>query len=68
VKQKFNDVTNTVRWILIIAAALVVVWILVNVIHAIVSIAFTLISVLVFAAILYIVFLVVRSAMRNRTT
>jgi hypothetical protein len=68
VKQKFNDITSTVRWILIIAAAIVVAWILLNVIHAIVSIAFTLISVLVFAAILYIVYLIARSAWRNRTT
>lgn len=67
-KQKFNDITSTVRWILIIAAAIVVAWILLNVIHAIVSIAFTLISVLVFAAILYIVYLIARSAWRNRTT
>jgi hypothetical protein len=68
VKNKFNDITSTVRWILIIAAAIVVAWILLNVIHAIVSIAFTLISVLVFAAILYIVYLIARSAWRNRTT
>ena len=67
-KQKFNDLTNTVKWILIIAAAIVVAWILFNIIHTIISIAFTVFTVAAFAAILYVVFLVVRSAMRNRTT
>jgi hypothetical protein len=68
VKQKFNDITHTVRWILIIAAAIVVAWILWTVVTFALSIAFKVVEIAVLAAILYVVYLVVRSAMRNRTT
>ena len=67
-KNKFNEVTNTVRWILIIAAAIIVAWVLWTVITFTLSIAFKIVEIAVLAAILYVVFLVVRSALRNRTT
>lgn len=67
-KQKFNDITSTVRWILIIAAAIVVAVILWNVIAFAVSIAFKVVEIAVLAAILYVVYLVARSAWKNRTT
>jgi hypothetical protein len=67
-KQKFNNLAGTAKWILIVAAAIVVAIILWNVITFAVSIAFKVVEIAVLAAILYAVFLIVRSALRNRTT
>lgn len=67
-REKFNSLTNTARWILIIAAAIVVAVIIWNVLAFAFALVFKIVEFAILLGILYVVFLVARSAMRNRTS
>lgn len=66
--EKLESLTNTARWIFIIAAAIIVAVIIWHVIAFVTAIAFKIVEIAVLAGILYVVFLIARSALRNRTS
>jgi hypothetical protein len=61
-----KDLGSTLKTIAILAAAVVVAFLLWKVISFAVSIFVTLVTVLIFAAILYVAFIIVRSTVKKR--